>query len=83
MPLATDIFAYVANLELSELIRRREELCAPYAEKSNYSDAPDEVLIELLAITRELRRRAPRKGDARTARPTRKKPEKPPIESLA
>lgn len=56
MPEIRDYYTFVRDLDIPALHTRRNELLA----KGNgaFASLPDDALIELLAVTRELRKRA-------------------------
>lgn len=57
MPEIRDYYAYVKTLDVPALDARRNELMAS-SPTGQYRDLPDEALAELLAISRERRKRA-------------------------
>ena len=56
MPEIRDYYTFVKDLDIPALHMRRNELLAQG--QGTFASLPDDALIELLAVTRELRKRA-------------------------
>jgi hypothetical protein len=80
MPEIRDYYSHVKDMDITQLHQRRNELVST-APSGQYRDLEDEALAELLAITREMRKRAA-VGTKRTAKAPRVKVDKESLDAL-
>lgn len=80
MPEIRDYYTAVKDMDIPDLHARRNELVGSTT-PGQYRDLPDETLAELLAIARELRKRAAI-SPKRTAGPRKPKADKQSLDSL-
>ncbi|HEY0723360.1 MAG TPA: hypothetical protein VGD41_05135 [Pyrinomonadaceae bacterium] len=79
MPEIRDYYIHVRDLDIPALHNRRNELLA--SGQGSFASLPDESLAELLAVTRELRKRAAI-APKRTTAPKKSRESKDDLESI-